>query len=189
MAATKRRIGDRLEVGVGLISATVVIMAVGAVVAVLATQVMAVRIVVLLLFLALVVAVWGRAVQNGRFEKATRFRLEGEHPGALVERVRLWSLPHGRVPRDTPTHFIVADAREISFEDVEQTVLVRIPVAELGFVDLVTARGDRTRDKALTLIYGDDQHTVQFFTVTYMGQEKLRSRVRAAIGWPDQDAP
>lgn len=189
MAAKKRRIGDRLEVGVGLISATVVIMAVGAVVAVLATQVMPVRIIVLLLFLALVAAVWGRAVQNGRFEKATRVRLQSEHPGALVERVRLWSLPHGRVPKDTPVHFIVADAREISFEDVEQTVLVRIPVTELGFVDLVTARGDRARDKALTLIYGEDQHTVQFFTVTYAGQERLRSRVRAAIGWPDEGTP
>lgn len=189
MAAKKRRIGDRLEVGVGLISATVVLMAIGAVVAVLSTEIVPVRIVVLLLFLALVVAVWGRAVQNGRFERATRVRLQSEHPGALVERVRLWSLPHGRVPKDTPVHFIVADAREISFEDVEQTVLVRIPVEELRAVDLVTARGDRVRDKALTLIYGADTHAVQFFSVTYLGQENLRSRVRAAIGWPDEGAP
>jgi hypothetical protein len=189
VAAKRRSIADRLEVGVGLISATVVIMAVGAVIAVLATQLMPVRIVVLLLFLALVVAVWGRAVQNGRFEKATRARLQGEHPGGLVERVRLWALPHGRVPRDAPIHFIVADAREISFEDVEQTVLLRIPVDELGVVDLVTARGDRVRDQAVTLVYGDDQHVVQFFSVTYLGQENLRGRVRAAIGWPEVGTP
>ena len=53
-------------------------------------------------------------------------------------------------------HFLIADAGEILFETVDRTALLRIPVAEIGFIDPVTAQGDRARDKALTIIYGDD---------------------------------
>lgn len=189
MATTAKRTEARLQVGFGLVSISVVIAAVGAIVSILATQIVAVRIVILVLTLALIAALWGAAVNNGRLERETRNRLRAEHPGALVERVRLWSLPKGRVDRDIPMHFLIADASEISFEEVDQTVVLRIPVEDVTFVDLVTAQHDRAKDKAVTLIYGDDQQTVQFFTITYASNDRLRDRVRAAIGWSADRTP
>ncbi|MEO8262893.1 MAG: hypothetical protein ABI566_10025 [Pseudolysinimonas sp.] len=189
MATTAKRTASRLQVGFGLISVSVLIAAVGYVVAVLSTEIVAVRIVILVLFAAFIAALWGAAVQNGRLERQTRDRLRAEHPGALVERVRLWSLPNGPVDRDIPMHFIVADASEITFEEVDQTVLLRIPVADVGYLDLVTAQHDRAKDKAVTLIYGDEQHTVQFFTLTFASNDRLRDRVRTAIGWTAQSTP
>ncbi|MEO8095450.1 MAG: hypothetical protein ABI632_11015 [Pseudolysinimonas sp.] len=190
MAATKKRkLGGGLQVGFGLISASAVIAAVGISIATVSTDIVGLRIVILLAVAGGIVALWARAVQNGRAEREARDRLRAEHPGALVERVRLWALPQGRADRGIPIHFIVAEAEEVSFETVDQTVLLRIPVADLGFADLVAAQADRARDKAVTLIYGDEQLTVQFFTITYVGQDKLCDRVRTAIGWPPAGTP
>lgn len=184
MATMRRRAAGRIQVGVGLISFSVLIAGLGYVLAVALTELVVVRIVILLASAAVIVALWAAAIRNGRAEREARDRLRAEHPGALVERVRLWTLPHGRVDRDIPVHFIVADASEVSFEDIDQTVLLRVPVADIGLVDLVTAKGDRARDKAVTLIYGDEQLVVQFFTITYAGNGRLRDRVRVAIGQP-----
>ncbi|HEV7742044.1 MAG TPA: hypothetical protein VGO65_06460 [Pseudolysinimonas sp.] len=190
MATTqKRSMSERIDVGLPLISVTIAIAAAGIAIAAGWTQDGAVRGSILALAAALIAVLWIVAIRNGRLERNTRLRLQEEHPGALVERVRLWSLPRGRVDPDTPPHFIVADTREITFETYSRTVLLRIPVADLGFVDLVTAQHDRVRDKALTLVYGDDEDTVQLFTVTYDATERLRSRLRKAIGWPANGTP
>lgn len=185
----RRGLSSRIDIGAGLISATVVIIAL----AIFSLQFVRDSLGLMLLIVALAVVLtavlWTLAIRNNREEGTARRRLQAEHPGALVERVRLWSLPHGRIAPGTPLHFVIADASEISFETIDQTVLLRIPVSDLGFVDLVKAKGDRSRDRALTLIYGDDQLAVQVFTVTYSGLEKLRARVRTAIGWPADGTP
>lgn len=186
MATTKNL--ARLQVGYGLISFTIVLVVI-AVSLIAAFRDPGVRIVIGVLFLTAIVVLWIAALRNGRVEREYRARLKAEHPGALVERVILWSLPNGRVEPGTPMHFVVADASEISFETISQTVLLRIPVTELGFIDLVTAQGDRVKDKALTLIYGDDQNTVQLFTITYSANDRLGSRLRKAIGWPPTGTP
>ena len=187
MATTNKNLG-RLQVGYPLISLTVVLVVIA--VSLIATFYdTGVRIVIAVLFLAAIGVLWTAAVRNGQVEREYRNRLKAEHPGALIERVILWSLPNGRVEPGTPMHFLVADASEISFETISQTVLLRIPVTELGFVDLVTAQGDRVKDKALTLIYGDDQNTVQLFTITYSANDRLGSRLRKAIGWPPTGTP
>jgi hypothetical protein len=144
---------------------------------------------VIALGLVLIAVPWVVALRNSRFERATRARLRAEHPGALVERVRLWRLPHGRLEPGTPIQFLIADPSEVSFETANQTVLLRIPVEDIGLIDLVAAQGDRARDRALTIIYGDEQLAVQLFTVTYTGLEKLRARVRTATAWPPNDTP
>ena len=188
-ADQKRSVFGRIDVGLPLISVSVAIAAAGIAIAAGWTEDWAVRVVILVLAALLIGALWFAAIRNSRVERDARRRLQQEHPGALVERVRLWSLPHGRIDPETPPHFLIADTREISFETYTQTVLLRIAVAELGFVDLVTAQQDRVRDKALTLIYGDAQDTVQVFTVTYDATERLRARLRKAIGWPKDGTP
>ena len=106
-----------------------------------------------------------------------------------MERVRLWSLPHRPLERDTPVHFLIADATEVTFETIDRTVLLRVLVTDLKRVELIPARHDRARDLALTLIYGEDDEVVQLFTVTYTGTEKLRDRLLAAIAWDADRAP
>jgi hypothetical protein len=147
------------------------------------------RIVVVGLAVVLIGVLWVSAIRNGAEEREARRRLRDRHPGSLVERVRLWSLPHGRVEADIPMHFMIADAAEIAFETIDQTALLRIPVPEIGFIDPVAAQGDRVRDKALTIIYGDEQNVVQVFTLTYAGIGGLGLRVRKAIGWPSRGVP
>lgn len=187
MAQTNRTLG-RIQIGYGLISATIVMIVI-ALSLLVAFRELGVRVVIVVLAVASIGVLWTVAARNGQVEREYRTRLKAEHPGALVERVNLWSLPNGRVEPGTPMHFLVADASEISFETITQTVLLRIPVTELGFIGLVTAQGDRVKDKALTLIYGDDQSTVQLFTITYSANDRLGSRLRTAIGWPPADAP
>ena len=185
-------LSSRIEVGAGLLSFTLAILIVGVVGALSVRETLGLVLLVVLATAALVAALWAAALRNGRAEKRARTRLQGEHAGALVERVRLWRLPHGRVLSDVPMHFLVADASEILFETIDQTVLLRIPVEALGFVGPVQAKGDRSRDLALTLIYHQpdgEQGTVQLFTVTYTGIPKLGQRIRTAIGWPPEGTP
>lgn len=179
----------RLEVGFGLISFSVVIVVVAMATAVAVTQDVTLRIVIVAFALVVVGIMWVSAIRNGEEERDARRRLRDQHPGSLVERVRLWSLPRGPVAKDAPMHFIVADAEEILFETVDRTALLRIPVAEIGFIDPVAAQGDRARDKALTIIYGDEQNVVQVFTITYAGIANLGRRIRKAIGWPPRGVP
>ena len=179
----------RIQVGVGLISISVALAVVAIVIAGRATDNFVVRIAILVLAASLIGLLWVVAMRNGEAERAAIRRLRAEHVGSLVERVRLWSLPKGRVDTDIPMHFLVADAEEILFETIDRTALLRIPVAGIGFIDPVIAQGDRVRDTALTIIYGDDQETVQFFTLTYTGIRKLRARLRTAIGWPADGIP
>lgn len=186
---TKRRATERLQVGFGLISFSAVIVVIGLFVAVFATRIVPVRLLILALFVAAIAALWGTAINNGRHERAARLRLKEENPGALVERVRVWALPKGRLERDTPMQFLIADAETVSFQTIDEVVLLTIPVEEIGFVGLVTAQGDGARDKALTLIYGDDQLTVQFFTLTYSAMDRLLTRVTTAIDWPADGTP
>jgi hypothetical protein len=189
MTTAKRRPSWRIEVGFGLISFSLAMLVIAMTAAVVATTDVALRIIILVIAAALVGTLWVAAVRNGAEEREARRRLRDEHPGSLVERVRLWSLPHGRVDRDLPVHFIIADAGEIAFETIDRTALLRIPVAEIGFIDPVAAKGDRVRDKALTIIYGDEQNVVQVFTLTYAGIGGLGARVRTAIGWPPGGVP
>lgn len=189
MTSAKRGPLGRLEVGFGLISFSVVIVVVAMATAVAVAQDVPLRIVIIAFALVLVGVMWVSAIRNGSEERDARRRLRDEHPGSLVERVRLWSLPHGRVDKDAPMHFVVADASEILFETVDRTALLRVPVAEIGFIDPVAAQGDRVRDKALTIIYGDEQNVVQVFTLTYAGTASLGRRLREAIGWPPRGVP
>jgi hypothetical protein len=189
MTSAKRGPIGRLEVGFGLISFSVVIVVLAMTFAVVVTQDVALRIVVVVFALVLIGVLWVSAIRNGAEERDARRLLREQHPGSLVERVRLWSLPHGPVDKDAPMHFVVADAAEILFESADRTALLRIPVAEIGFIDPVTAQGDRTRDKALTIIYGDEQNVVQVFTITYAGIASLGRRIRKAIGWPPRGIP
>lgn len=185
----RRPLLGRVDVGIGLISFTVLIVAVAATGVRFVADSLGLVLLVVAAALVLVAVLWTAAIRNGRAERIARRRLQQEHPGALVERVRLWMLPAGRVDPHLPVHFLIADAREISFETIDQTVLLRIPVDDLGFADLVTAQGDTARDQALTLIYGDEKLTAQFFTVTYASIGRLRARLRTAIGWPVDDTP
>jgi hypothetical protein len=177
-----------MQVGVGLISLTIVIAVIG-ITLISWFPDTGLRIVVAALFLAAIGVLWTAAIRNGHAERDVRTRLKEQHPGALVERVILWSLPKGRVEPGTPMQFLVADATEILFETADQTVLLRFPVAELSYVDLVTAQGDRVKDKALTLIYGEEQSVVQLFTITYAANDRLGARLRTAIGWPATGVP
>lgn len=185
----RRALTGRIDIGFGLIGFTVLIAGLAVTIIGFVRDSLGLTLLVAAAATALIGVLWTAAIRNGRAEREARRRLEAEHPGALVERVRLWALPHGRVDPGLPVHFLIADAREISFETIEQTVLLRVPVEELGFADLVTAQGDAARDKALTLIYGDEQLTAQFFTVTYASMGGLRARLRRAIGWPESAAP
>jgi hypothetical protein len=178
----------RVQVGFGLISVSILIAAIG--VSVLpAFPETGLRILIAVLFLAAIGVLWAAAIRNGRAERVFRKRLKEQHPGALVERVILWSLPKGRVEPGTPMQFLVADATEILFETINETVLLRFPVEELSYIDLVTAQGDRVKDKALTLIYGEEQNVVQLFTITYSANDRLGARLRKAIAWPATGAP
>jgi hypothetical protein len=182
----------RVEIGFGLFSFTLVIAVLSLSWFVAARGSLGFQLLALGAGAVLIGVLWTSAVRNGRAEKLARVRLQEEHPGALVERVRLWSLPHGKVDRDMPIHFLIADPREISFETIDRTVLLRIPVAELGFVDPTRAQKDARRDNALTLIYDtpdDEQAVVQLFTLTYAGIGRLRQRVRTAIAWPADGTP
>jgi hypothetical protein len=179
----------RVDIGVGLISFTVLIAGAALSLIGYARESLGIALLVAAAAIALIGVLWTAAIRNGHAEREARRRLQAEHPGALVERVRLWALPHGRVDPGLTIHFLVADAREISFETIDQTVLLRVPVEELGFADLVLAQGDAARDKALTLIYGDERLTVQFFTLTYASMGRLRARLRTAIGWPEAGNP
>lgn len=189
--ATKRSVFSRIEIGVPLISVSVAILAAGVGIAAIVSDYVdwPGRVLIILLAIVLVIVAFVVAARNGRVEKEARLRLQAEHPGALVERVRVWMLPHRKLEAETPMQFLIADAQEISLQTIEQEALLRIPVADLDFVDLVTAQGDRVKDKALTLIYGDDQSTVQLFTVTYDATERLNRRLRNAIGWPKTGTP
>ena len=187
--ASTRVVTGGIQVGLGLISFSILIAALGISIAGIFTDDLGLRLVILALAAATIGVLWTAALRNGRVEHAARERLRAEHPGALVERVRVWALPHGRLEPHTPMQFLIADTREVTIETINQTVLVRIPVAELGFVGLVRAQGDKARDRALTLIYGDEQLTVQVFTITYASLDKLQTRLRAAIAWPVTGAP
>jgi hypothetical protein len=192
VAQRRRPLSSRIDIGIGLICFTLLITAATATAVRLFEGSLGLMLLVGAAGLALVAVLWIAAIRNGRAERNARRRLLEQHPGALVERIRLWALPAGRVEPHLPTHFVVADAREISFETIDQTVLLRIPVERLGFVDPVRAQGDRAKDVALTLIYdGEDgaQLTVQLFTVTGMGLARLRARIRTAIGWPAEGTP
>jgi hypothetical protein len=186
---SKRGLFERIQVGFGLISFSVAILVVGMVFAILTTDDVPLRLVIVVAVAALIGVLWSLAIRNGAEERDARRRLREQHPGSLVERVRLWSLPHGRVEADIPMHFLIADAGEIVFETIDRTALLRIPVEDVGFIDPVTAQGDRVRDRALTIIYGDDQKVVQVFTLTYAGIRGLGSRLRKAIGWPSRGTP
>ena len=188
MASTRVTTGG-IQIGVGLISFSILIAAIDITIAGWFVNDLGVRLVILALGVAVIGVLWAAAIRNGRVEKEARSRLLAEHPGALVERVRVWTLPHGRPEPHTPMQFLIADARELSIETITQTVLVRVPVTDLGFVGLVRAQGDSARDRAITLIYGPEQHTVQFFTITYSSLEKLQTRLRTAIGWPAEGEP
>jgi hypothetical protein len=146
MTQAKRSAMGRIQVGFGLISFSVVLVVVGMTVAIVFGRDLTARIAILALAGALIAVLWVAAVRNGTEEREARRRLRDEHPGSLVERVRLWSLPAGRVEADLPVHFLVADAEEILFETADRTALLRIPVAEVGFIDPVAAQGDRARD-------------------------------------------
>jgi hypothetical protein len=189
MTSPQRPGSGRLQVGFGLISFSVVIAVLAMMIAVIYVDDVPLRLVVLAFGALLIGVLWVTAIRNGAEEREARKRLREEHPGSLVERVRLWSLPSGRVDKDLPVHFIIADAGDIVFETVTRTALLRIPVEEIGFIDPVTAQGDRTRDKALTIIYGDEENVVQLFTITYAGTAALGSRIRKAIGWPARGIP
>jgi hypothetical protein len=184
-----KRPAPRLQVGLGLISFSVVIAVLAMMIAVVSTQDLPLRLLIIAFGLILIGVLWVVAIRNGREEREARKRLRDDHPGSLVERVRLWSLPNGRVDKNTPAHFIIADAGDVVFETIDRTALLRIPVEEIGFIDPVTAQGDRSRDKALTIIYGDDENVVQLFTITYAGTAALGSRIRKAIGWPARGIP
>jgi hypothetical protein len=178
-----------LQIGLGLISFSILILALFITVGGWFVNDVGARFLIIGIGVVLVAVLWVIAVRNGRIEKAARLRLQAQHPGSLVERVKLWMLPEGRPQRDTPMHFVIADAGDIVFETIDSTALLRIPVAEIGFVGLVRAQGDTTRDRAVTIIYGDEQHTVQFFTITNASLDKLEARIRKAIGWPATGAP
>jgi hypothetical protein len=177
-----------MQVGYGLISVSIVIAVIG-ISLIAAFPETNLRILIAVLFLAAIGVLWTAAIRNGRAERDFRRRLKEKHPGALVERVILWSLPKGRVEPGTPMQFLVADATEILFETINETVLLRFAVEELSYIDLVTAQGDRVKDKALTLIYGEEQHVVQLFTITYSANDRLGARVRKAIAWPATGVP
>lgn len=179
----------RIQVGFGLISFSVVLLVLGMMFAVIFAQDVPVRVAILVLVVLFIGYLWVSAIRNGAEEREARRRLLDQHPGSHVERVRLWSLPAGRVDADLPMHFLIADAGEIVFETVDRTALLRIPVDEIGFIDPVRAQGDRVGDKALTIIYGDEQNVVQVFTVTYAGTWGLGARIRKAIGWPSRGVP
>lgn len=189
MTQAKRGPMGRIQVGLGLISFSVVILVLAVTTAVVVTPDVPLRIVILVFAAVLVGVLWVSAVRNGAEEREARRRLREQHPGSLVERIRLWSLPAGRVDADIPIHFLIADAGEILFETIGGTALLRIPVEEVGYIDPVAAQGDRVKDKALTIIYGDEQHVVQVFTLTYAGIRALGSRLRKAIGWPSRGIP
>jgi hypothetical protein len=189
VATTTRKLTDRIRIGIGLASVTLAIVIV-ATVWIARTDDVGLKLLIAVLAAALIAVPWVVAVRNSRVERAARDRLRDEHPGSVIERVRLWSLPAGRVDADIPVHFIVADASEISFETIDQTVLLRIPVPEIGMIDIARAQGDRVRDPALTIVYGDDpQEAVQLFTVSYDGLPRFAKRIRAAIGWPATGTP
>jgi hypothetical protein len=187
--ASKRVVTGGLQIGLGLISFSILIAALDITIAGFFVNDLGVRLVILALGVAAIGVLWTAAIRNGQVEREARKRLQAEHAGALVERVRVWTLPNGRPEPHTPMQFLVADAREVRIETINQTVLVRIPVADLGFVGLVRAQGDKARDRAITLIYGSEQHSVQFFTITYSSLDKLQTRLRTAIGWPAEGAP
>ncbi len=189
MTQEKRGPMGRIQVGFGLISFSVVLLVIAMVIAVVFAPEVPVRIVILIFALVLIGVLWVSAIRNGAEEREARRSLLDQHPGSHVERVRLWSLPAGRVDADLPMHFLIADAGEILFETVDRTALLRIPVDEIGFIDSVRAQGDRVGDKALTIIYGDEQNVVQVFTVTYAGTWGLGARIRKAIGWPSRGVP
>ncbi|MEQ1736521.1 MAG: hypothetical protein ABL886_08970 [Rhodoglobus sp.] len=189
MTQAKRSPIGRIQVGFGLISFSVVLLVVGMTIAVVFAREVPVRVAIVVFAVALIGVLWVSAVRNGAEERDARRRLRDQHPGSLVERVRLWSLPAGRVEADIPMHFLIADAGEVLFETVDRTALLRIPVDEIGFIDPVIAQGDRVNDKALTIIYGDEQHVVQVFTLTYAGIRGLGLRLRKAIGWPSDGVP
>lgn len=189
MTQAKRGPMGRIQVGFGLISFSVVLLVISGVIAVVFARDLPVRIVILIFALVFIGVLWVAAIRNGAEERDSRRGLLAQHPGSHVERVRLWSLPAGRVDADLPMHFLIADAGEILFETVDRTALLRIPVDEIGFIDPVRAQGDRVGDKALTIIYGDEQKVVQLFTVTYAGTGGLGSRIRKAIGWPSRGVP
>jgi hypothetical protein len=188
VASTRVTTGD-IQIGLGLISFSILIAALDITIAGFFVNDLGLRLVILALGVAAIGVLWTAAIRNGRVERDARKRLLAENPGALVERVRVWALPHGRPEPHTPMQFLVADAREISIETINQVVLVRFPVPDLGFVGLVRAQGDKAGDKAITLIYGEEQHTVQLFTITHASLDKLQVRLRAAIGWPAEGEP
>ena len=188
--ATTRKVTGGIQIGVGLISFSILIMALFISVAgFFAPGSLPLRLLIVALGIAAVGVLWTAAIRNGRAEREVRDRLRAEHPGALVERVRLWLLPQGKPEPGIPPTFLVADTRAISFEDTDQVVHLRIPVADLGFIGLVRSQSDTTRDRAVTLIYGDDQLTVQFFTITSASLDKLEARIRTAVGWPATGTP
>jgi hypothetical protein len=180
----------KVRIGIGLLSFTAALLVVGFLSAFARwTDSAVVKVLIPVAAFALIAVLWIAAVRNGAGERTAVARLRAAHPGAFVERVTLWSLPDGLAGKDLPMHFIVADPEEIRFEAEDGSALARVPVAEIGFVDLVRAKDDRAGDKALTIIFGDEQDVVQVFPDMNLGLMKLRSRVRKAIGWPDDGTP
>jgi hypothetical protein len=179
-----------VRIGLGLICFTVLLLAIAAFGFVSRMAFGAFFGVVLpLAAIALVALLWLAAIRNGADERGAVARLRAAHPGAFVERVRLWSLPSGLVPKNAPMHFVVADPDQLQFVSADGTSLAQIPVGEIGLIDFVTAQKDKVRDKALTIIYGDEQDVVQVFPDMNLGLDKLNLRVRKAIGWPADGAP
>ncbi|CAN5245246.1 hypothetical protein BH11ACT3_BH11ACT3_06410 [soil metagenome] len=109
--------------------------------------------------------------------RAAERAMRGQHPDALLEQVILWHLPSGPAGK-LPPHVIVADPHEVTFRTYDDAVLARVAVADIDLLDTLTAQGDRSRDKATTLLFGDPQQLIQFFTATHLSPAKLTARVR-----------
>lgn len=182
----------RVDVGFGLLSFTLAIVVVAVSAGLAVRESIGLVLLVAAAAAALLAVLWVSALRNGRVEKTARLRLQQEHPGALVERVRLWRLPHGPVLRNIPIHFVVADPREIVFETIDRTMLLRIPVEAVLAIEPRRAQGDRRGDTALTIVYEapeGERATVQLFTLTYAGIAALGRRIRTAIAWPAEGTP
>lgn len=137
------------------------------------------RVLVLVLSAVGIGLVWLAFARARRVVRDAELRLRREHGAGLVEQVNLWALPTGRAGK-LPPHFITVDPALVAFRHMDGSVILRIPVEQIDLIGTFTAVGDRTGDKAVTILFGDPQQTVQFFTVTYLGSRLLERRVRVA---------
>lgn len=142
------------------------------------------RVIVLVLAAVGIGLVWLSFARAHRVVRDAEVRLRRAHGGAgLVERVNLWMLPSGRAGK-LPPHFVTVDPMQVAFRRMDGSAILSIPVAQIDLLETLTAAGDRTGDKAVTILFGDPQQTVQFFTVTYIGSDLLEQRVRTAAELP-----